>query len=112
MRNIKKFANEFGLNLRGDSDYMILRYRGLYFEIRKGNKGYMVRCKSHRVGYSAPAQLSALWSVTEILRRENAIDDTALKEMRNKISDLSKPYVKANVGKTNKHKGGAADARR
>lgn len=109
MRNIKKFANELGLNYRGDKDYMILRYNGLYFEIGKGAKGYIVRCKSHRVGYSANTQLSALWSVTEILRRENAIDDTTLKEMRNKISNLSKPYVKANVGKTNK--GGAADER-
>lgn len=110
MRNIKKFAREFGLKHDGDCRYMSLSYKGLYFEIRKANKGYGVRCKSHRVGYSATNQLSALWSVTEILSRENAIDGTGLKEMRDKIRDLSKPYVKANVGKTNK--GGAADERR
>lgn len=110
MRNIKKFASEFGLNLIGDKDYMVLKYNGLCFEIRKGDKGYKVGCLSHRGGYSVTTQLSALWRVTEILRRENAIDDATLKEMRGKISDLSKPFVKANVGKTKK-KGGAGDVR-
>lgn len=102
MRNIKKFAREFDLRHDGDCRYMYLRYNDLYFEIRKGVKSYGVRCKTHRVGYSATNQLSALWSVTEILSRENAIDDTGLKEMQGKIRDLSKPYVKANVGKTKK----------
>lgn len=107
MRNIKKFAREFDLRHDGDCRYMSLSYKGLYFEIGKLNKGYKVRCLSHRVGYIDTTQLSALWSVTEILRKLNAIDDTTLKVMRDKIRDLSKPYVKANVGKTNKR--GAAD---
>lgn len=109
MRNIKKFAREFDLKHDGDCRYMSLSYKGLYFEIRKAKKDYGVRCLSHKGGYSATNQMGALWRITEILRQLNAIDDTTLKVMQGKIRDLSKPYVKANVGKTNK--GGAADER-
>lgn len=98
LQNIKKFAREFELYYKGDSQRCYLNCNGLDFMIRKGGKGVMVSCKYQSGDFNVTTQKSAIWSIIETLRWAKYIDDTVKNSMLEYLSKMDMYKIKANVG--------------